>query len=266
MEDLPHERENFTYDESGSELQLIDLEQSESTSDLELEDFSSDESWRIKHKNLDASSVLEIKDNDCERESRLLETHNESELQSFIEESTSDLEDFSSNESRYSNCSSVSEISDDEVDLAPNEQEHVFSCASTSTHEWSVALLSIFYKHSLTYSCVTDILKLFAQDLPSPNSLPQSQHFLMKNFVNYDEDTVLHHCCGFCTQLLPPKSSCSQPECQLAGVDDSSFIEVHLDKQLQHLFSGLLYYYNRRNISRSNIYYNTSRQAVSGLQ
>jgi len=66
----------------GSELQLS--EESESTSDLE--DFS-DESWYIKHKNLDASSGLEIKDIDCERENCLPETHNESDLQSFIDES-----------------------------------------------------------------------------------------------------------------------------------------------------------------------------------
>ena len=126
-------------------------------------------------------------------------------------------------------------------DVLLEEHELLFSGASTSTHAFSVALLSIFHKHSLTYACVTDILKLIGQALPSPNYLPQTQYTIMRKFVDYNDDTLVHQCCGFCTRLLPLGSDCLQDECLASGVQKPSFIEVRLNKQLQHLFSGLLY-------------------------
>lgn len=116
----------------------------------------------------------------------------------------------------------------------------LFSGALISSEEFCIALLSIFHKHDLTYSCITDLLKLFAYSLPSPNTLPPTQYALMKKFVDFDTSTIIHYCCGFCTRpLLSSGLKCSRQECQSAS--ESSFIEVRLDRQIQCLFSGIIH-------------------------
>lgn len=103
---------------------------------------------------------------------------------------------------------------------------------------YSVALLSMVCKHNMTDSCTADMLKLFAQMLPAPNPLPPSLFLLFNKFVLYDQETLLYRCCGFCSTLLSTDMSCQSTECLAACVQDSSFIEIRLDKQLQTLFSG----------------------------
>lgn len=120
------------------------------------------------------------------------------------------------------------------------QRTELFSGSSVTKEELSVALLSLFHKHSMTYMCVTEVLKLFSQVLPSTNLLPRTLHMLMSKFVHYDSDTATHHCCGYCTQPLSPGSQCSRLECRSADIGESSFIEVYLDKQLLRLFSGML--------------------------
>lgn len=119
-----------------------------------------------------------------------------------------------------------------------SQREELFAGSEVSSHDCSITLLSIMNKHCLTYSAMEDIIKLFCTALPTPNTLPQSQHLLMKNFVSYDSDTKVHHSCGHCTQLLPLGSLCPRAECQRAGIADATFVEVFLDKQIQTLFSG----------------------------
>ena len=119
----------------------------------------------------------------------------------------------------------------------------LFIESSLSTHNFSVALLSIVHRHSLTNSCVTDMLKLLHHTLPSPNGLPKSYQTLLCDFVDYKGTVALHECCGYCTRLLESGSSCSITECQMANVSSASFIEIKLDKQLQKLFSGMPYSY-----------------------
>lgn len=114
------------------------------------------------------------------------------------------------------------------------ETDELFSGSTVSSKDCSIALLSIMHKHCLTYSAVTDIIKLFSNSLPSPNSLSG----LMQNYVDYDADTIVHRCCGYCTQLLPDDSSCPLEECKRACIPDSSFVEVCLEKQLKTFFSG----------------------------
>ena len=120
----------------------------------------------------------------------------------------------------------------------------LFNEATISTTEFSIAMLSIFYKHSLTYSSLTDILKLLAQVLPCPNSIPQSNYVLMNKLVDYNINVNIHYCCGFCMQLLTAGNSCSQADCQLqSNFPKFSFVEVRLDKQLERMFSGIVTLY-----------------------
>lgn len=136
-----------------------------------------------------------------------------------------------------------------EADSNCNENEDteitrtaLFTGSSISCEELSVALLSIFHKHGTTYSCITDILKLFIQALPPPTSVPASHHLLLHKFVNYDSNTIRHYCCGYCTRPLLPGTTCSSSECQSTGVSEASFIEVYIDKQIRRLYSGMLFF------------------------
>ena len=122
-------------------------------------------------------------------------------------------------------------------DIQVQEREDLFSGASISKQEFSTALLSIAQKHSVTYSCIADVLKLFSQTLPSPNLLPQSNFVLLNGYVNYHSSTIIYRCCGFCAATLLDLS-CLKAECKLAAIPDSSFVQVYLKAQLQTLFSG----------------------------
>ena len=151
----------------------------------------------------------------------------------------SDLET-SLNEYTSGSSSSMNEVSDDQDDQDDQEfaAGFLFNQATVSTKEFCVAMLSMFYKHSLTYSSLTYILKLLVQVLPSPNSLPHSTYILINKFVDYNANVIVHHCCGFCTRLLSDGNPCSQVECQSNSLTNFSFVEVRLDKQLERIFSG----------------------------
>jgi hypothetical protein len=125
-----------------------------------------------------------------------------------------------------------------ELEIEMEELQNLFPGSKISSHDCAIALLSIAHKHSLTYSAVTDILKLLSVSLPSPSFLPASHHGLFKSYVNYKEETVVHRCCGYCTNLLSQSSSCTVGECQDANIPDASFVEIRLDHQLRTLFSG----------------------------
>lgn len=112
----------------------------------------------------------------------------------------------------------------------------LYKGAMMSEYEFFVAFMSVFIHHNLTYSCAADLLKLIKQVLPIPNFVPQTPHTLIEKLVNYKASTTTHRCCGYCTILLHNKSTCIKDECKLASVSDSTFIEVHLDKQIQNFF------------------------------
>ena len=138
---------------------------------------------------------------------------------------------------------SFSELSDDgELEGSQSTRKMLFPGAQFSNHEFSVALLSIFQKHSLTYSAVEDLLKLFQCVLPTPSALPTSQHMLLKEFISYDTDTILYRCCGSCCQLLS-SGKCSHRECQASSIKEATFVEVMIDAQLKERFMGKGFYY-----------------------
>ena len=73
-----------------------------------------------------------------------------------------------------------------------------------------VGLLSLVQKHSLTNSCVTDLLKLFAI---KSGTLPSSVYRVNSKFIDYKDYVKIYQCCGHCTQLLPSGKQCSILEC-----------------------------------------------------
>lgn len=120
---------------------------------------------------------------------------------------------------------------------SPQPYTSLFSGANISCEEFSTILLSISHKHGMSYSSITDILKLLSHSLPSPNMLPQTNFLLLNGAVDYKSSTTVHRCCGYCTKILVD-STCSRSECKLAKTSDCTFVQVSLKAQLQTLFSG----------------------------
>ena len=100
-----------------------------------------------------------------------------------------------------------------------------------------LALISKCHKHSLTYSAISDILKLFQSILPTPTTLPPSLHLLLRDFVGYDASTVIHRCCGNCSQLLS-SGNCCRSECLASNTREATFVEVKIDSQIRERFTG----------------------------
>lgn len=119
-----------------------------------------------------------------------------------------------------------------------NSTSKLYAGANISQDKFSIAFLSMFYQHGLTYSCGTDFLSFVKRVLPSPNLVIQSPHSVIEQLIKYNDATTTHRCCGYCAQPLVDVSTCVKTECVSASLPDSSFIEVHLDKQLQVYFSG----------------------------
>lgn len=139
---------------------------------------------------------------------------------------------------------SSSELSGEENELGLNQptREALFPGGQLSNHEFCVALLSVFQKHSLTYAAVDDLLQLFRCVLPAPSSLPTSQHMLLKELVSYNSNTILHRCCGSCCQLLS-SGRCPRRECRASNSQEATFVEVKIDSQLKEKFMGKAFPY-----------------------
>ena len=79
----------------------------------------------------------------------------------------------------------------------------LFPGASVVAHQFHVVMASTALRHNLTYSCQTDILKLIATILPSPNHVTSASRSLTRKFIQYEQQSVVHRCCGTCMRLLP---------------------------------------------------------------
>ena len=120
-----------------------------------------------------------------------------------------------------------------------NSTSKLYAGANISQDKFFIAFLSMFYQHGLTYSCGTDFLSFVKRVLPSPNLVIQSPHSLIEQLIKYNDATTTHRCCGYCAQPLVDVSTCIKTECVSASLPDSSFIEVHLDKQLPLILQKL---------------------------
>ena len=135
--------------------------------------------------------------------------------------------------------SSIQESSEEER-LDTDQQTDILAISSKHTtsnfdHALSIGLLSIMDKHSLSYACVTDMLKLFKVSVPG---FSLSLHMLLKKYVQPKDSLKFHHCCSVCMKFLDSTTSCDLPECKAKGLPTSSFIELRLDYQLKLLFTG----------------------------
>ena len=188
----------------------------------------------------DKSNVCESEYNEssvCESDN-LCELNEEPCVSESAESCVYESDEFHCDESDKSD---ISDSDSESQALIPMQNlQALFSSSELSGKHFSIALLSMMLKHSLTYSCMTDLLKLLSYSFPFPNAVPPTLYMLMNNLINYKECIILHYCCTHCTRPLAIDSSCQQDECKSAGSLKSSFIEVRLDLQLQNLYSGIL--------------------------
>ena len=114
----------------------------------------------------------------------------------------------------------------------------LFPGATITAHQFDVAMASTALRHNLTYACQTDILQLIASILPSPNHATATSRSLTRKFIRYEQQSLLHQCCGVCMRLLEEETRCSNPQCADLGIPHVLFVEVPIDKQLQERFRG----------------------------
>lgn len=203
----------------------------------------------IKDNTSDVSEDISFLRSDCYSDDINCENDNVSVSVSDIESDTDSFSDVTfSNTSNESieddtlSTVSLDSVEDNSVCCYTEEKDltaKLYRGADISQHEFSIAFLSMFHQHGLTYSCGSDILKILNQFLPSPNLVVQSPLGLIEQLVKFSSNTTTHHCCGYCTQILLDDSTCTRNECKSASLPNSSFIKVHLDKQLQKYFTGM---------------------------
>ena len=110
-----------------------------------------------------------------------------------------------------------------------------------------VALMSIANKHKLTYTSLTDIMKLISGLFPVPNVFLHSNLNQLNKYVNISEVVIKHSCCVSCMDLLAPgavTATCERHECTITGnqgLKEASFYEISIEKQLNEHFKGTPY-------------------------
>ena len=111
--------------------------------------------------------------------------------------------------------------------------------SSITGNGFNTLFLSLVQRHNLTYASQSDLLKFFSILLPSPSRVPCSSHMLISKFVNFKEDTIVQHFCGFCTHPIKSgSSSCEQQQCIEARLPRAMFVRIPLCMQLRKRFEG----------------------------
>ena len=67
-----------------------------------------------------------------------------------------------------------------------------------------------------------------------------------------DASTVIHRCCGNCSQLLS-SGNCGRSECLASNAREATFVEVKIDSQIREWFMGE--YYCGYTVIICNVYY-----------
>ena len=221
---------------SDRELTKGDLEQS--TSDIKLSDNDLQYTSDSECINNDLEYTSDSEGTKVNLKYYSNEYDSESDVYSSSEESINSEKSTSS--FLYDNLDSESTCSVSDFNTGTSKIPVLYTGSHVTSHECCVALLSMLLKHSLTNSSIKDMLNLLSQILPPDSNLPTSHHLLLKQYVNFQDQTTIHKCCGYCTRLLPgvDNPKCSNIDCQSPSTSLSSFIEISLDKQLTTLFSG----------------------------
>ena len=77
--------------------------------------------------------------------------------------------------------------------------EALYDGSLVTTRQFHVTMASFAQRHNLSYTCQTDILKFVANTLTAPNTITSTARSLVRMFVQYEQQSVIHQCCGVCT-------------------------------------------------------------------
>ena len=135
--------------------------------------------------------------------------------------------------------SEMSSILSDKTQTVPESSATpLFPDSQVSSDEFSAAFMSLAQRHNLTYSSLTDILKLLLIVLPAPSNVPSSATTLMNKFANFKKETMIQHFCSCCTEPLMPGSMCTKSGCTGELEQHSVFVQIPLHMQLKDRFEG----------------------------
>ena len=117
--------------------------------------------------------------------------------------------------------------------------EPLFPNSVFTEYQFNVSMASVAQRHNMSYSCMTDVLRLISLYLPSPNSAPQSAKTLLSQFVDTKRLPVSQML--WCLYAIAKSmETCDQDTCKTEDVPNSKFVEVPLDRQLQQRFKGII--------------------------
>lgn len=119
-----------------------------------------------------------------------------------------------------------------------DSSEALYAGATITVRQFHVTIASMALRHNLTYACQSDLLRFMTTILLAPNSVTTASRSLTRKFVRYEQQSLIHRCCGTCMYPIPDGERCSRSQCVDQGVPDALFVEVPLDKQLQERFKG----------------------------
>ena len=111
--------------------------------------------------------------------------------------------------------------------------------ASVTEQQATIGLLLVASKHRLTDACISDLTEFLAQLLPKPNVFATNSRELQRKYVQFEDETIKHQCCGHCMALLPVSGTCSSHSCVAANKPNAYFLELPVELQLREHFKGI---------------------------
>lgn len=149
------------------------------------------------------------------------------------ESDTEDSDHMSESSSNSNDSDSFDAHSDDDINNYGDER--LYDGAPLSICESILAILSLVLRHSLSGSCLADILDLVYIHCPQPNMCTKTSYLFKKYFRNIGSiPPVRHYFCSSCfSKLTDQNAQC--PE-NITHTNVSYFIEIPLLSQLEKMF------------------------------
>lgn len=123
-------------------------------------------------------------------------------------------------------------------DDSPFDSKPLYEGAPLTLAESMLLILTLGLRHSLTGSCLVDILTLVCLHCKHPNLCKTTLHLFKKYFSNLKMPLVFHQFCSVCGFLLnKQQNSCPCCHKQITSKKDKTyFIEIPILAQIQALF------------------------------
>ena len=143
-------------------------------------------------------------------------------------------------------------IADSDIDDSPSDLEEYSSTREAYAKLYRMADVTIYdsyllafqyaTRHSLTKTAFAELLQLISVHLPASAPFPKSVHRIKTFFSDLfpHASPVVHEFCSFCLSPLSGDEVCSMPNCR--GVDKGQFISLPLGPQLKKLMEGMYYH------------------------